>query len=129
VDCILAKEQSNVLINYLPILVLLIISTVLAAVVIFISTFLGPRRPTRRKLQPYESGMTPLGPAQRRMPVKFYLVAVLFILFDVEIIFLYPWAVTFRQLGLFGFIEMVIFVAILLVGYVYAWKKGALEWE
>jgi len=118
-----------VLINYLPILILLVISTVLAAVVIFISTFLGPHRPTLRKLQPYESGMTPLGPAQRRMPIKFYLVAVLFILFDVEIIFLYPWAVTFRQLGLFGFIEMVIFVAILLVGYVYAWKKGALEWE
>ena len=117
------------LINYLPILVLLVISTVLAAVVILISTFLGPRRPTPRKLQPYESGMTPLGSAQRRMPIKFYLVAVLFILFDVEIIFLYPWAVTFRQLGLFGLIEMVIFVAILLVGYVYAWKKGALEWD
>ena len=117
------------LINYLPILVLLVISTVLAAVVIFISTFLGPHRPTLRKLQPYESGMTPLGPAQRRMPIKFYLVAVLFILFDVEIIFLYPWAVTFRQLGVFGFVEMLIFVAILLVGYVYAWKKGALEWE
>ena len=117
------------LINYLPILVLLVISTVLAAIVIFISTFLGPHRPTLRKLQPYESGMTPLGPAQRRMPVKFYLVAVMFILFDVEVIFFYPWAVTFRQLGLFGFVEMLIFVAILLVGYVYAWKKGALEWE
>ena len=117
------------LINYLPILVLLVISTVLAAVVILISTFLGPRHPTPRKLLPYESGMTPLGSAQRRMPIRFYLVAVLFILFDVEIIFLYPWAVTFRQLGLFGLIEMVIFVAILLVGYVYAWKKGALEWE
>jgi NADH-quinone oxidoreductase subunit A len=123
------REQSNVLINYLPILILLVISTALAAVVILISTFLGPRRPTPRKLQPYESGMTPLGPAQRRMPVKFYLVAVMFILFDVEIIFFYPWAVVFRQLGLFGFIEMVIFVGILLIGYVYAWKKGALEWE
>ena len=78
------------LINYLPILILLVISTVLAAVVIFLSTFLGPRRPTLRKLQPYESGMTPIGPAQRRMPVKFYLVAVLFILFDVEVIFFYP---------------------------------------
>jgi NADH-quinone oxidoreductase subunit A len=118
-----------VLINYLPILILLVISTALAAIIIFISTFLGPRRPTPRKLQPYESGMTPLGPAQRRMPVKFYLVAVLFILFDVEIIFFYPWAVVFRQLGLFGFIEMLIFVGILLIGYVYAWKKGALEWE
>jgi NADH-quinone oxidoreductase subunit A len=73
--------------------------------------------------------MTPLGPAQRRMPVKFYLVAVLFILFDIEVIFFYPWAVVFRQLGLFGFIEMLVFVGILLIGYVYAWKKGALEWE
>jgi NADH-quinone oxidoreductase subunit A len=118
-----------VLINYLPILVLLVISTLLAAVVIFLSTFLGPKHPTFRKLQPYESGMTPLGPAQRRMPVKFYLVAVLFILFDVEVIFFYPWAVVFRQLGLFGFIEMMVFVVILLIGYVYVWKKGALEWE
>ena len=117
------------LINYLPILILLVISAALAAFVILLSTFLGPRRPTLRKLQPYESGMTPLGPAQRRMPVKFYLVAVLFILFDIEVIFFYPWAVTFRQLGLFGFVEMLVFVGVLLIGYVYAWKKGALEWE
>ena len=117
------------LINYFPILILLVISTALAAVVILLSTFLGPRRPTQRKLEPYESGMTPLGPAQRRMPIKFYLVAVLFILFDIEVIFFYPWAVVFRQLGLFAFIEMLVFVGILLVGYVYAWKKGALEWE
>ena len=117
------------LINYFPILILLVISTVLAAVVILLSTFLGPRHPTQRKLEPYESGMTPLGPAQRRMPIKFYLVAVLFILFDIEVIFFYPWAVVFRQLGLFAFIEMLVFVGILLVGYVYAWKKGALEWE
>ena len=117
------------LINYLPILILLVISTILAAFVIFLSSFLGPRRPTRRKLEPYESGMTPLGSAQRRMPIKFYLVAVLFILLDVEVIFFYPWAVTFRQLGWFGFIEMAVFVGILLIGYMYAWKKGALEWE
>ncbi len=117
------------LINYLPILILLVISAALAAFVILLSTFLGPRHPTLRKLQPYESGMTPLGPAQRRMPIKFYLVAVLFILFDIEVIFFYPWAVTFRQLGWFGFVEMLVFVGILLIGYVYAWKKGALEWE
>ena len=73
--------------------------------------------------------MTPIGPGTRRLPVRFYLVAVLFILFDIEVIFFYPWAVTFRQLGLFGLIEMLIFILILLVGYVYAWKKGALEWE
>jgi NADH-quinone oxidoreductase subunit A len=73
--------------------------------------------------------MTPIGPGTRRLPVRFYLVAVLFILFDIEVIFFYPWAVTFRQLGLFGLVEMLIFILILLVGYVYAWKKGALEWE
>jgi len=118
-----------VLINYLPILVLLVISTALAAVVIFISTFLGPHRPTPRKLQPYESGMTPLGPAQRRMPIKFYLVAVLFILFDVEIIFLYPWAVGLRGLGYIGFIAIAIFVFVIVVAYMYAWKKKVLEWK
>jgi len=73
--------------------------------------------------------MTPIGPGTRRLPVRFYLVAVLFILFDIEVVFFYPWAVAFRQLGLFGLIEMLIFIIILLVGYVYAWKKGALEWE
>lgn len=117
------------LINYLPILILLVLSTVLVAVVIGLGSILGPRRPSERKLMPYESGMTPIGPAQRRFPVKFYLVAVLFILFDVEIIFFYPWAVVFRSLGWFGFVEIVTFVVILLVGYVYAWKKGAFEWE
>ncbi len=115
--------------NYLPILVLLVIATVLLAVVIFLGTLLGPRRPSHRKGLPYESGMMPLGPAQRRIPVKFYLVAVMFILFDIEVIFFYPWAVVFRALGLFGFVEIVIFVAILLVGYVYAWREGAFEWE
>jgi NADH-quinone oxidoreductase subunit A len=73
--------------------------------------------------------MTPIGPGTRRLPGRFYLVAVLFILFDIEVVFFYPWAVAFRQLGLFGLIEMLIFILILLVGYVYAWKKGALEWE
>jgi NADH-quinone oxidoreductase subunit A len=117
------------LINYLPILILLVVSTMMAAVVIVLGTIIGPRHPTPRKLQPYESGMMPIGPAQRRFPIKFYLIAVMFILFDVEIIFLYPWAVVFRQLGWFGFIEMLVFVGILLVGYVYAWRQGALEWE
>jgi NADH-quinone oxidoreductase subunit A len=73
--------------------------------------------------------MAPIGPGTRRMPVRFYLIAVLFILFDIEVVFFLPWAVAFRQLGLFGLVEMLIFIAILLVGYVYAWKKGALEWE
>jgi NADH-quinone oxidoreductase subunit A len=117
------------LVDYLPIAVLLVISTILAFLVVGLGHLFGPRRPTQRKLAPYESGMRPIGPAMRRMPVRFYLVAVLFILFDIEVIFFLPWAIVFRQLGLFGLIEMIIFIVILLVGYIYAWKKGALEWE
>jgi NADH-quinone oxidoreductase subunit A len=89
----------------------------------------GPKKESKAKSMPYESGMNPYGEGTRRMPVRFYLIAVLFILFDIEVIFFLPWAVTFRQLGWFGLVEMIIFILILLVGYVYAWKKGALEWE
>jgi NADH-quinone oxidoreductase subunit A len=121
--------ENQILIDYLPIAVLFGIAIFLAALLVILSVSLGPRRPSARKLMPYESGMTPIGEAQRRLPVKFYLVAVLFILFDIEIIFLLPWAVTFRQLGLFGLAEVLIFIAILVVGYVWIWKKGALEWE
>lgn len=117
------------LIEYVPLAVLLIISTLLAFLVIGIGHLFGPRRPTERKSLPYESGMTPFGPGTRRMPIRFYMVAVLFILFDIEVIFFLPWAIVLRKLGLFGLIEMVVFVFILLVGYLYAWKKGALEWE
>ena len=115
--------------DFLPIAVLIIIATGLAVLVILLGHLFGPRRPTLRKSQPYESGMRPIGPGTRRMPVHFYLIAVLFILFDIEIIFFLPWAVVFKKLGLFGLVEMLIFIVILLVGYVYAWKKGALEWE
>ena len=96
---------------------------------VVLGQILGPRRQTEAKLIPYESGMTPIGSAVRRMPVRFYLIAVLFVLFDIEVIFLLPWAVVLKQLGVFGLIEMLVFVFILLVGYVYVWKKGALEWE
>ncbi len=115
--------------QYAPIGVMLVLTTVLSFVIVFMSRLLGPRRPTQRKLEPYESGMTPIGPAMRRLPVKFYLVAVLFILFDIEVVFFLPFAVVARQLGLFALIEMAVFIVILLVGYVYAWRKGALEWE
>ena len=117
------------LLDYLPIAILFILATAIAALVIILGVVFGPRRRTFRKSAPYESGMQPIGPGTRRMNVRYYLVAVLFILFDVEIIFFYPWAVNFRTLGWFGFIEMLIFVAILLVGYVYVWKKGAFEWD
>ncbi len=117
------------LLDYVAIGILIVLTTVVALIAIGLGMLFGPRRPTSRKAAPYESGMTPIGPGTRRIPVRFYLIAVLFILFDIEVVFLLPWAVSFRQLGLFGLIEMLIFVAILLVGYVYAWKKGALEWE
>lgn len=115
--------------DFLPIAVLIILATGLAFTIILLGTIFGPRRPNPRKGSPYESGMRPYGPGQRRMPVHFYLVAVLFILFDIEIIFLLPWAVVLRKLDVFGLVEMGLFVLILLVGLVYAWKKGALEWE
>ena len=119
----------NLLYQYIPIAVMFGIALFIALLVPILSIALGPRRPSARKLSPYESGITPIGAAQRRLPVKFYLIAVLFILFDIEIIFLLPWAVTFRILGLFGFVEVLIFVAILIVGFIWIWKKGALEWE
>ena len=115
--------------DYLPIAVLLAVSVALPFLMMFVGNLFGPKRKNARKMEPYESGMRPLGPAVRRMPVRFYLIAVLFIRFDIEVIFFLPWAVTFKQLGLFGFIEMVVFIAILLVGYIWVWKKGALEWE
>ncbi len=117
--------------DFLPVFILLFLATALAVLVIFISILFGPRRRANNpmKIQPYESGMRAIGQGQRRFPVRFYLIAVLFILFDIEVIFFYPWAVAFRQLGWFGLIEMLIFVGILLVGYFWIWKKGALEWE
>ncbi len=116
-------------VEYWPIIILIVLAGGLAALVVGIGHFFGPRRPTQRKSAPYESGMRPFGPGTRRMPVAFYLVAVLFILFDIEVVFFLPWAVVFRQLKLFGLIEIIIFIVILLAGYIYAWKVGALEWE
>ena len=115
--------------EYQAIAVLIILAFILAVLVIVLGNIFGPRHPTRRKSMPYESGMRPIGPGTRRLPVKFYLIAVLFILFDIEVVFFLPWAVVFNKLGIFGLVEMMIFILILLVGYVYAWKTGALEWE
>jgi NADH-quinone oxidoreductase subunit A len=117
------------LLEYAAIAAFIIVTAVIGFIAIGLGMLFGPKRPTGRKAMPYESGMNPIGPGTRRMPVRFYLVAVLFILFDIEVVFFLPWAIVFRQLGLFGLVEMLIFIVILLVGYVYAWKKGALEWE
>ncbi|HQT96470.1 MAG: NADH-quinone oxidoreductase subunit A [Desulfobacteria bacterium] len=114
---------------YFPVLVLLAIALAMSVGFVLLSQALGPKRYDRIKFGVYECGVDPLTPAAVRVSVKFYLLAILFILFDLETTFLYPWAVLFRSLGLFGFIEMAVFVGILLVGLVYAWKKGALEWQ
>jgi NADH-quinone oxidoreductase subunit A len=117
------------MIEYVSIALMVVVATLVALIAIGLGTIFGPKKNTAAKAMPYESGVNPYGEGTRRMPIRFYLIAVLFILFDIEVIFFLPWAITFRQLGLFGLIEMVIFILILLVGYVYAWKKGALEWE
>jgi NADH-quinone oxidoreductase subunit A len=117
------------MLEYIAIALMIVLATLVALIAIGVGNLFGPKKKSAAKSMPYESGITPYGEATRRLPVRFYLIAVLFILFDIEVIFFLPWAVVFRQLGLFGLIEMVIFIVILLVGYVYAWKKGALEWE
>src|SRR5262250_190185 len=114
---------------YAPLLLHLIIAVILASALTGASIAIGWRRPNRAKQQAYECGMEPTGDAREPFSVKFYLVAMVFILFDVEAIFLYPWAYVFRELKLYGFVEMMIYIAILLVGYFYLWKKGALDWH
>jgi NADH-quinone oxidoreductase subunit A len=114
--------------QYLPILILLVLATAFAVLSVVASRLLGPRRPTPAKLAPYECGIVPERVPRDRFPVKFYVVAMLFIVFDVETIFLFPWAVTFRQLGLFGLVEMAIFIGLVFVAYVYVWQRGGLEW-
>ncbi|MFZ5879995.1 MAG: NADH-quinone oxidoreductase subunit A [Chloroflexota bacterium] len=115
--------------EYISIAVLLVLSTVVALIAVGLGMIFGPQKKSEAKSMPYESGMNPYGEGTRRMPVRFYLIAVLFILFDIEVVFFLPWAVVFRQLGWFGLAEMALFITLLLVGYFYAWRKGALEWE
>lgn len=114
---------------YLPLLVLLVVAAAFAAIAIIMPSLIGPKNPNKMKQEPIESGMIPFTDARRRFPVQYYLVAVLFILFDIEVIFLYPWAVLLNKLKLFGLFEMGVFLLILLIGYIYVWRKGAFEWE
>jgi len=116
------------LLEYIAIAVMIAVATFIAFAAIGLGELFGPKKNTEAKSIPYESGMSPYGEGTRRMPIRFYLIAVLFILFDIEVVFFLPWAIAFRKLGIFGLIEMIVFLAILTVGYVYAWKKGALEW-
>ena len=122
------------MLEYVGIAVIVVLATLIALVAIGLGTLFGPKKDTVAKNIPYESGIVPYGEGTRRMPVRFYLIAVLFILFDIEVIFFLPWAIVLREFtdagnGLFILGEMFVFIVILLVGYVYAWKKGAREWE
>jgi NADH-quinone oxidoreductase subunit A len=117
------------LMEYLPLLIILLLAVFIGFFVVVLGNSFGPKRPGQRKNSPYESGMVPYGPAKRRISVRYYLIAVLFILFDIEVVFLVPWAVVIRQIGVPGLIFMIIFVLILEVAHLYAWKKGALEWD
>ena len=119
----------NYFARYIPLLIHLVIAFLVAAGIVVLSSLLGKHRPSKVKLQAYECGMTPTGDARERFSVKFYLVGMLFIPFDVEAVFMYPWAVVFRELKMFGFWEMLVYIAIVLVGFWYVWKKGVLDWS
>ena len=122
-------EEGCVVENFVPVLILFLLASAFGFGVLAISSLLGPKRPTPVKQDTYECGMDVPPDARRPFDVKYYLVAMAFLVFDVEVVFLYPWAVRFKQLGLFGLVEMAVFLFILLVGYAYIWKKGVLEWE
>jgi len=114
--------------GYIPVLIMLAVVTAFGVLVVTLSWLVGKRQSSSEKLMAYECGNIPEGNARQRFPIKFYIIAMLFIVFDIEAMFLYPWAVIYRSLKLFGLIEMVVFIAILLIGFLYVWKKGALEW-
>ncbi|MGB9618189.1 MAG: NADH-quinone oxidoreductase subunit A [Desulfomonilaceae bacterium] len=115
--------------SYLPLLVIVLMSAFIGLVIIVLSELLSKKNVSQIKLMPYECGMDPIGSARKRFSVRFFVLGMLFIVFDIELIFLFPWATIFEQLRVFGFIEMLVFVVVLLVGLVYVWRKGALEWE
>ncbi|MBZ5568627.1 MAG: NADH-quinone oxidoreductase subunit A [Acidobacteriia bacterium] len=119
----------NYFARYLPLLFQVGIALALAGGMVILSALIGKHRYSRAKMSPYECGMTPVGDARERFSVKFYLVAMLFILFDVEAVFLYPWAVLLRELKMFGFWEMLVYIGIVLVGLLYVWNKGVLDWS
>jgi NADH-quinone oxidoreductase subunit A len=116
--------------DYLPIFIYILLGLAIGVGgIIGLSALLGPKKPEKIKLMPYECGVDPVGDPRERFPIKFYVVGMLFLLFDIEVVFMVPWAINYQRLGLFGFIEMLVFILILFVGYVYLWRKGALEWE
>ena len=121
--------DTNYFVRYLPLLMHFAAVCLLAAGIVLLSFLIGQHKANKSKMSPYECGMEPVGDIRQRFSVKFYLVAMLFILFDVEAVFLYPWAILIRDLKMFGFWEMMTYVAIILVGFIYVWKKGVLDWN
>ncbi|MDE3169714.1 MAG: NADH-quinone oxidoreductase subunit A [Acidobacteriota bacterium] len=121
--------NSSYLDNYGSLLLMFILAAGLAGALVTASSAVGRHKKTREKAQPYECGVMPVGDARAPISVHFYVVGLIFILFDIEAIFLYPWALIYSDLKVFGFVEMVLYIAILLVGYIYLWKKGALDWQ
>ncbi|HEY5615153.1 MAG TPA: NADH-quinone oxidoreductase subunit A [Bacteroidota bacterium] len=115
--------------NYIPIFLIMTAGFAFGAIAMKVNEWLGPKQPSEEKLSTYESGMEPVRSARERMSVKYYMVAMLFIIFDIEVVFLYPWAVSFKQLGVAGFITMTVFITVLMIGFYYIWRKGALEWD
>ena len=115
--------------NYLPVLVFIVIGLGLGAVMILAGSLIGPQRPDAEKLSPYECGFEAFEDSRMKFDVRYYLVAILFIIFDLEIAFLFPWAVVLDDVGMFGFLAMMVFLLVLVIGFIYEWKKGALEWE
>jgi len=120
---------SNYLDNYGPLLLMFILAAGLSGVLLVLSNLVGRHTPSREKDQPYECGITPTGDARAPVSVHFYMVGLIFILFDIEAIFLYPWALIYGELKVFGFVEMLLYIIILFAGYIYLWKKGALDWS
>ena len=121
--------STPLIIEYLPILVFLQIGIALAAVMVGASYVIGPKNPDAEKVSPYECGFEPFEDARTKFDVRFYLVSILFIIFDLEVAFLFPWAIALGDIGLFGFWSMMLFLGVLTIGFIYEWKKGALEWE
>jgi len=121
--------MDSLLREYLPILIFIGIALALAGVIVIASLLVARQRPDSEKLSPYECGFEPFADARSKFDVRFYLVSILFIIFDLEVAFLFPWAVTLGKIGLFGFWSMIVFLGVLTVGFIYEWKKGALEWE
>ena len=122
-------KMFDLLIEYLPILIFIFIAFIIAITMMLASFFLGSNNPDKEKLSPYECGFEAFDDARGRFDVRFYLVAILFIIFDLEVAFLFPWAISLKSIGFFGFWSMIIFLIILTIGFIYEWKKGALEWE